>query len=222
MASGKPAGAEVVLAEPAGGFMRSGISTGDVSVPWNMQLRIVPGDEPPFDLNVKMEVPILMAPTPGMTLQVIYNPKQPEKIIVDPESAPKDKKEALTAQVIESAQAQGLDTTGMQEAADAATDPIAAAAAAAAQMRANVTARSNAQLAASLRARSEALQAQVAAGSPPVATGPEGGHPQSGPPQDMSVEAFKAQLEKLNNLKAIGAIDENEYQAVRQKLIDGL
>jgi hypothetical protein len=219
MASGKPAGAEVLLAEPAGGH--GGISTGDVSVPWNMQLRIVAGDEPPFDMNVKMEVPILMAPTPGMTLQVIYNPKHPEKIIVDPESAPKDKKEAFTAQVIESAQAQGLDTTGMQEAADAETDPIAAAAAAAAQMRANVTARSNAQLAASLRARRE-RGAQAAAGSPPVATGLEGEDPQSGPPQDTSVEAFKAQLEKLNDLKAMGAIDENEYQATRQKLIDKL
>jgi hypothetical protein len=71
MASGKSAGAEVVLAEPAG---RGGISTGDVSVPWKMQLRIFPGNEPPFELNVKMEVPILMTLSPGMTLDVIYNP----------------------------------------------------------------------------------------------------------------------------------------------------
>ncbi len=193
MASGKSAGAEVLLAEPAG---RGGISTGDVSVPWRLHLRIIPGDEPPFELDVKMEVPIVMSLTPGMTLDVIYNPKHPEKIIVDPKSAPKDTREGNVAFVIEWARAQGQDTTGMQEAADAETDPIAAAEAASRQLRANIMARSNAQLAASLRARGEA--------------------------PELSVDAFKAQLEKLNELKASGALDESEYQAARQKLVDRL
>jgi Short C-terminal domain len=197
MDSGKSAGAEVVLAEPAGG---GGISTGDVSVAWKLQLRIFPGDEPPFELNVKMEVPIFMTLSPGMTLDVIYNPKHPEKIIVDPKSAPKDAREGSVSYVIESARLRGEDTTGMQEAADAETDPIAAAAAAARQRRANIMERSNAQLAASLR------------GSPPA----------SGTPPELSVDAFKAQLEKLNQLKESGALDEDEYAAARQKLVDRL
>jgi hypothetical protein len=208
MASGKSAGAEVLLAEPAG---RGGISTGDVSVPWKLQLRIVPGDEPPFELDVKMEVPIVMSLSPGMTLDVIYNPKHPEKIIVDPKSAPKDQREGNIAYVIDAARAQGLDTTGMQEAADAETDPIAAAAAAAAAMRANIMASTNAQLAASLRTRSEAQ-----------AGGGAGAQPPAGMPQELSVDAFKAQLEKLNELKASGALDENEYHDARQKLVDRL
>jgi hypothetical protein len=166
MASGRSAGAEVLLAEPAAGLMRSGISTGDVSTPLNMRLRIVAGDEPPFDLNVKMEVPLLMTPTVGMTLQVIYDPGHPDKIAADTE-----------------------------------TDPIAAAEAASRQMRENLAARNNAQLRESLRSRRGALQAQAAAGS---------------------VEVFKAQLEKLNDLKATGALDENEYQAARQRLLDKL
>lgn len=193
MASGKSAGAEVLLAEPAG---RGGIHTGDVSVPWQLHLRIVPGDEPPFELDVKMEVPIVMTLSPGMILDVIYDPKHPEKIIVDPKSAPKDQREGNVAFVIESARAMGQDTTGMQEAADAETDPIAAAEAAARQMRANVAASSNAHFAAAMRARSDA--------------------------QELSVDAFKAQLEKLNELKATGALDESEYAAARQKLVDRL
>jgi hypothetical protein len=211
MESGKSAGAEVVLAEPAG---RGGISTGDVSVGWKLQLRIFPGDEPPFELDVKMEVPIFMTPSPGMTLDVIYNPEHPEKIIVDPKSAPQDAREGSVSYVIESARARGEDTTGMQEAADAETDPIAAAAAAARQRRANIMERSNAQLAASLRARSEA---QAAGGSPPA---PAQSPP--GTPQELSVDAFKAQLEKLDQLKASGALDEGEYAAARQKLVDRL
>jgi hypothetical protein len=216
MASGKSAGAEVLLAEPAG---RGGIHTGDVSVPWQLHLRIVPGDEPPFELDVKMEVPIVMTLSPGMTLDVIYDPKHPEKIIVDPKTAPKDQREGNVAFVIESARAMGQDTTGMQEAADAETDPIAAAAAAAAAMRANITARANAQLAASLRARQEA---QAAGGSQPAPAGSAGEQPPSGMPQELSVDAFKAQLEKLNDLKATGALNESEYQAARQKLVDRL
>jgi hypothetical protein len=113
--------------------------------------------------------------------------------------------------VIESARAMGQDTTGMQEAADAETDPIAAAEAAARQMRANVAAGSNAQLAALLRAHSEAQAAGGAGAQPPVGT-----------PQELSVDAFKAQLEKLNELKATGALDDSEYQAARQKLVDRL
>jgi hypothetical protein len=220
MASGKPSGAEVVGGEPAAHFMHSGGA--DVSVPWNMQLRVVPADEPPFDLSVKMEMPILMAPTPGTTLQVIYNPEHPEQIVVDPQSVPKDKKEAFTDYAIDSARVMGVDTTGMQEAADAETDPIAAAEAATAQMRANVMARSNALLAESLRAPREGLEAQAAAGSPPAPAGSEGEQPGSGTPEETSVEAFEAQLAKLNNLKATGAIDENQYQALRQKLIDAI
>lgn len=212
MASGQPASAEVLGAEPARSFMHSGISTGDVSTPWNMRLRIAAGDDPPFDLTVKMELPIVLTPVVGMTLQVVYNPKDPEKIIVDPESAPKDQKEGATDYVIESARATGLDTTGMQEAADSETDPIAAAAAAAAQMRANVAARNNAQLSESLRARREALQAEGAT------TGADTAQTQA----KLSVEAFQAQLEKLNALKASGALDESEYQATRQKLLDRL
>jgi hypothetical protein len=36
------------------------------------------------------------------------------------------------------------------------------------------------------------------------------------------VDAFKAQLEKLDQLKASGALDEGEYAAARQKLVDRL
>ena len=149
MKSGIPARAEVLSAEEsiAGGKVKVGsFPTGmhqneierDVSRKWNMHLQVVPEDRPPFELEVLMEIPSVMIPTRGTTLQVIYNPDQPQSIIVDPASVPKDLKDSLIAFEIDHTRAMGGDTTGMQEAADAATDPIAAASAAAAAARRNL------------------------------------------------------------------------------------
>jgi hypothetical protein len=234
MKSGQPASAQVMLAEPCS---LPGERTGDVSWPWNMHMQVVPVQDAPFELQVRMEIPILMNPSAGTTLQVIYDPDKPQSIIVDPASVPKDQKEALTEQAIETVRARGGDTTGMQEAADAASDPIAASQAAFAQATRNQAAQTNAQLAAFLRVRSEQGEAAAAAlaeaqkrallekmfpgrafGADAIAPTP----PETAPASSDQTGAIQAKLEQLVRLKADGALDEQEYEAARKRVIDSL
>ena len=170
MKSGIPARAEVLSAEEfvsKGVWLGSGVHETEmefvVSRPWNMHLQVVPEDRPPFELEVKMEIPLAMIPVRGMTLQVIYDPDEPQSIVVDPASVPKDLKDSLTAYAIDSTRAMGGDTTGMQEAADAATDPMAAASAAAAAARRNQMEKNDAMLAEIDRARAEGGEEGAAA-----------------------------------------------------------
>jgi hypothetical protein len=155
MKSGKPARATVVSAEMSTSRFFGSQRTGDVSWGWNVNLQVVPEDAPPFDLQTKMEVPIVMTLVQGTELQVIYNPNKPESIIVDPEGAPKDLKQGLTQYEIDSVRLSGGDTTGMQEAAEAASDPIEAAKAAREAATRNQIAQRDATLAEINRVRTE-------------------------------------------------------------------
>ena len=159
----------------------------------------------------------------------------PSDRVVDPASVPKDQKEALTAQAIAAVEARGGDTTGMQEAADAATDPIQASAAAFAQARRNQAAQTNAQLAETLRVRSEQGEAAAAAlvaaqtqAALAQVLGPRAAElgivaprpPGASPPASDPTAAIEAKLEQLVSLKASGAPDEQEYETARRRVID--
>jgi hypothetical protein len=203
--SGVPATAQVISAGVAYSFWRSHETHGsvDYAVEWNMVFKVAPADQPPFDLSVKMQIPVLISPIPGMALQVVYDPKNHENIVIDPASVATNKRDGVVQETIMLAQAMGGDTTGMEEAAAGISDPIAAAEAASAQMRANVMARSNEMMRQSLAARR--------------------GDAAAGPAQPAeSVDQFQAQIEKLNGLKEAGVLSDEEYAAARQQLIDKL
>ena len=198
--SGVPASAQVVSAGVAYTYWHS---NADYSVPWNMEFAVTPAEGSPFDLSVKMQIPVLIAPIPGMTLQVVYDPKNHENIVIDPASVPTNTRDGVVQETIMLTQAMGGDTTGMEEAAAGIPDPIAAAAAASAQMRQNVMASSN-----------EMLRQSLAARRGDAAAGPAGA--------GDSVDELQAQIEKLNGLKEAGALSDDEYAAARQRLIDKL
>jgi hypothetical protein len=249
--SGRPACATVVSAEMSTSRWFGGERTGDVSWGWNVHLQVVPQDAPAFGLQTKMEVPIVMTLVPGTELQVIYDPTKRASIVVDPASAPKDLKQGLTQYTIDTVRMSGGDTTGMQEAADAATDPIGAAQAATDAARRNQTAHRDAMLAEVDRVRAEqgdeaatamaneAVMAQVRAASSQLGAGgeafaqliqerirlgPDAVAPRApgAPAADMRdpAAAIELKLEQLNRLKAAGALDDQEYDAARKRLID--
>ena len=61
--SGKPARAHVKTAESS---TWSGTRSGDVSWGWFVTLEVTPEDAQPFDLQLKMEIPVTIDPLPGM------------------------------------------------------------------------------------------------------------------------------------------------------------
>jgi hypothetical protein len=237
MKSAKPARAEVVSAEPAPGH-RVGENTGDVSWGWNMALKVTPEVGDPFDLSVKMEIPILMDPVHGTILQVFYNPDKPEKIVVDPASVPKNKRDAVVAAAIDIEHSMGAETTGMKEAAEGISDPIKAAEAASAQAGRNVAANRDAMIAEVDRVRAEqgnqAAEALVASNTQAMLSQVQEARARAGlPPVDPSqlvvppavadpTAAVQAKLEDLDRLRDAGVLDEQNYQASRKRLIDSV
>jgi hypothetical protein len=231
MKSGKPARATVITAQPVAGHGVRG--NADVSWGWNVHLQVIPEDDEPFEFQGKVEIPLLIDLVPDMTLQVFYNPQKPLSMALDPATVPQTKKDAVVANTINAEHWMGADTTGMKEAAEAHTDPIGAAAAAAAQARRNIVANRDAQLAEVDRVRAEqgdeAADALVAANTQAMlgqvfegfakaglAPGPLR-VPNAPPPQTEEIEA---KLEQLKQLKATGALDEQEYIAARQRVLD--
>jgi hypothetical protein len=233
MKSGKPARATVITAQPVAGH--GGLRTGDVSWGWNVQLQVIPEGGEPFELQGKVEIPLLMDLVPNMTLQVFYDPQKPLSMVVDPAAVPQTKKDAVVANTINAEHSMGADTTGMKEAAEAYTDPIEAAEAAAAQARRNIVAKRDAQLAEVNRVRAEqgdaaadalvaannkALIAQVYDGFAKVGLSPGPiTEPDGPPPQTADIEARLAQLSQL---RAAGQLDEQEYKVARQRVLDNL
>ena len=140
MKSGKPARADVISAQCSAGHYGANERTGEASWGWNVHLHVVPEAGEPFELQGKVEIPILMDLVPNMTLQVIYDPEKPLKMVVDPATVPKTLKDNVVANTINIDHWMGADTTGMKEAAEAFGDPIEAAEAAADQARANFVA----------------------------------------------------------------------------------
>lgn len=210
MKSGQPARAEVISAEMA---HFSGISTGDVSYRWNLTLHVIPEQEgaAPFDLALKkMEVPVLVTPMPGMTLYVIYDPNKPESIIVDPASVPKDEQEREAIDAANMRREMGFLADSAPEPAESPADPIAAA-----------------------RAKMEAL----AHGAPPdqaavgealralrdvVADGAATPPPTPAPAPTELAAVVQAQIAKLDALKSAGVLDEQTYNASKQRLLESL
>jgi hypothetical protein len=177
MKHGQPARAEVVSAEMV---PMPGIRTGDVAFPWTVRLHVIPQDANavPFDLEIrKMEVQVLVTPRPGMTLQVIYNPRKPEEMIVDPASVPKDQAQATAIDAANMRRAMELMADDAPKPAEPVADPIADA-----------------------RAK---MQAPAPA------------------PGEVAA-AVQAQIAKLDGLKAAGVLDEQTYNASKQRLLDAL
>jgi Short C-terminal domain len=239
MKSGKPARAEVISASPSSGHYGVNERFGEASWGWNVHLHVVPQDGEPFELQGKVEIPILMDLVPNMTLQVVYNPEKPLLMVVDPATVPKTLKDNVVANTINTEHWMGGDTTGMKEAAETVSDPIEAAEAAADQARRNFVAKRDDQLAAQhaevdrvraeqgdaaadalVAANNQALIAQVYEGFAKVGLSPGPlVAPNAPPPQPAEIEAHLAQLDQL---KAAGALDEEEYKAARQRVLDNI
>jgi hypothetical protein len=210
MKSGQPARAEVISAEMA---HFSGISTGDVSYRWNLSLHVIPEQEgaAPFDLTLKkMEVPVLVTPMPGMTLQVIYDPNKPESMIVDPASVPRDEQEREAIDAANMTREMGFLVDSAPAPAEPPADPVAEA-------RAKIEALTHgappdqAALGEALRALRDVV-ADGAATPPPT---------QATPPSELAA-VVQAQIAKLDALRSSGVLDEQTYNASKQRLLDGL
>ena len=208
MKHGQPARAEVVSAEMV---PMPGIRTGDVAFPWTVSLHVIPQDAnaAPFDLEIKkMEVQVLVTPRPGMTLQVIYNPRKPEEMIVDPASVPKDQQEATAIDAANMRRAMELMADDAPKPAEPVADPIADARA---KMEA-LTAYGSSypeQVGEALAALREV--AKDATATPPPAPAP-----------GEVATAVQAQIAKLDALRAAGVLDEQTYNASKQRLLDSL
>jgi hypothetical protein len=92
---GRQAPAEVLEAEGTG----VGITRGNpaflqnTQLVWKLKLRVKPADEPPFETETKTRFPQLAGPHPGATLNVLYDPDDHSKVVVD--SSPEGAAEAL-------------------------------------------------------------------------------------------------------------------------------
>ena len=208
--SGVPAQAEVLSAELVLPRYRKGISYGNVTSPWRVGLRISPESGAAFDLETKIEIPMPMEARLGETLRVIYNPQKPDDIIVDPASVPTDPLEASQLDAANARQALQIRADRLPEPAEPVADPIAAAREAA-QAVASQAGVSDEAMAGVLRAQQEAIKAAMA-NRPPAPTQPPGG----------TEAAIEAKLAQLDALRASGALDEQTYNASRQRLIDAL
>ena len=211
MKSGKPARAEVVSAEWALARASSGIRTGDVAFPWRVALRVTPKDRDaaPFDLTTKMEIPKLVTPRRGMTLQVIYNPKKPKAIIIDPASVPTDAREAGAIDAANNLRAMELAAADAPPVIDPGADPVVTA-------REAMMALADGSAGHSDQAIGQAILALRAA------AGVESPTPPPSSPPGATQAAIEARLAQLDALKAAGTLDEQTYKSSRQRLLDAL
>ena len=206
--SGKRAQAEVISADWA--LRMGGMRTGDVAFPWHVALRVTPEDgSPPFDLETKMEIPELVTPRRGMTLQVIYNPKKPEVIIVDPATAPRDAQEAAEIDATNHLRAMELAAADGPPLVQPSADPIATA-------RDTMEALAAGKLGHSDEAIGQAILAMRAAAETASSATP----PTAAPGTTQA--AIEARLAQLDALRAADTLDEQTYQASRQRLIDAM
>jgi hypothetical protein len=83
-ASGKHAPAEVLEADSSYGITRGNPAfVGATNIVWKLKLQVRPEGEPEFTADVKAEFPQLSSPAKGMTLNVLYDPDDHSKVVVD-------------------------------------------------------------------------------------------------------------------------------------------
>jgi hypothetical protein len=87
--SGRPATATVLEAREERMFTTGGAGgqAGMGYPPWFLTLRVTSETEPGFEVSQKVRVHVFIVPTPGETLQVLYDPDDHTRMIVDPRTA---------------------------------------------------------------------------------------------------------------------------------------
>lgn len=94
--SGQAGSAEVLGADPATSFADAGVTyTNNPTELWDIALRVTPEGESPFDVHVKMRISSFATVTRGAVLQVLFDPKDHERIVVDPRTLPKNAQEMV-------------------------------------------------------------------------------------------------------------------------------
>ena len=241
--SGTSATATVLEAQQAPTFWESGGLGGQDNpshIPWAVALRVAPdGGGSEFEVRQKLRVPYYMDLAPSQTLQVLYDPGDPTRMVLDPRTVPQTADEASAAYARAMLGSMGADTSGLENAPnaetvaeivgtrhrDAANETIqrveqARAAGApipptltAAQVQLTLQHMDNLRAAGLIDdARYETAKAQLMAAS--GATAPSAAAPSAAPPADHSAE-----LAQLDALHARGALTDDEYQAARTKLL---
>lgn len=111
---------------PSASSMRGGTTYRFDTITWNVALRVNPESEAEFEVRQEMRVPSLIDLSPGFTLQVLYDPSDRTRMIIDPRTIPDTKEAASAWYALSDLKAKGVDTTGLEELPDAATVMAAA------------------------------------------------------------------------------------------------
>jgi hypothetical protein len=198
--SGHCATAEVLSAEIVDNYSNreSRMGYAEVMVWWQVGLRVTPEDAPPFEVSQEMRVSDHITPRSGTTLEVLYDPADPKRMVVDPKTVPTTE-QGSAQYALDSMAAAGFDTSGLGAAVEAGDiNAIMNARHAAA------AARANAQVAAAMQRRAAGQQA----------AGQQAASPQAAAPADVP-----SRLEKLFALKQAGVITDDDYETTKQRLL---
>ncbi len=195
VAHGLPARATVIEARLADTRLAeaSGFKPGEKFNKWLAALRLEPEEGTPFEVRLEMQVRDTITLESGFKLDVLFDPADTSRIAVDPKIVPRTIEDELTWLARARAEAQGFDLTGLE---DANATEIQAV------IRERRSERANQEIAAALKSRHD------------------GAH---GPPSGPSgVRADKdAKLEQLERLRSANLIDQAQYEASRQRILDG-
>ena len=213
MKSGCSGTATVLEARPERMFTHGGAGgqAGMDYPPWFLSLRVVPTTGPEFEVQQKVRVHEFITPTPGETLQVLYDPDDHTRMIVDPRTAPEtaDEGSALYAAAVHRSMTEG--TEGLEQADAASALEIVREK----QMEAlNQAMGQSPAAAAALQGVVEAQSAAIDQAMERAAHGP--------PPVPGVADRLEAGLARLQALKDAGTIDDATYQAERQAMLDRL
>jgi hypothetical protein len=127
--SGSTAKATVLDAHqkpPSASSMRGGTTYRFNTITWNVALRVTPETEPEFEVSQEMRVPYLIDLSPGFALQVLYDPGDHTRMIIDPRTIPDTADAASAWYALSSLAARGVDTTGLEGLPNAAAVTAAA------------------------------------------------------------------------------------------------
>lgn len=86
LASGREAKAEVVAAQPTLNAIRSGWELKESK--WLLKLRVQPPGHSEFQSDIQPWLPAAFRPRPGTTVDVLYDPKERSKVVIDPRTEP--------------------------------------------------------------------------------------------------------------------------------------
>jgi hypothetical protein len=193
---GRPAKATVLDAQRVGVWWNnaSGFKPGELFIPWRAALHVEPETEPAFDIQLEIHVRDLVTLEAGFTVQVLYDPSDHTRMVVDPRSSPKTVDESTAWYARSHLAATGADISGLEDApnAQAVADIVTRRKAEAA----------NQAMAETLKARREGTQSPRPAAS-------------AGLQSDAA-----SRIEQLDRLKNAGLIDDAQYLSKRQRLLN--